>query len=102
MRVLAPMLVVALAALAGCAGATHLSPEFGRSFRATFAAQPLNKDTVKTGSLGLDSQEATAVSASYRAGLVPKEVSSEAPPLLLVSPQAQRKSMLPPPSVPQQ
>lgn len=101
MRVLAPMLVVALAALAGCGGATHLSPEFGRAYRATFAAQPLNKDT-KMGSLGLDSQEAAAVSASYRAGLVPEKVSSEAPPLLLVSPQAPGKNMLPPPSVPQQ
>jgi type IV pilus biogenesis protein CpaD/CtpE len=94
--------VVVLAA--GCAR-EHLTETHGRSMRETFTAQQANpgapRGSAPAALNGLDSQEATIIAETYRRSLAPKGERIEEPPVLLLSPQANRGMQRPlPPSVP--
>lgn len=95
---------IALATLAGCAGAAHLGDgTTGRAFRAAAAAQAVRPPSQACAAAvtGLDSQEAAIVSDGYRRSLAPKGAAVEEPEVLFVAPQTTGpRRALPPPSVP--
>jgi hypothetical protein len=82
------LLVIAAFAAAGCTGSTHLTENFGKSYRATMRAQHTGDAVPKQAVKGLDSEEATIIASSYRKSLAPKGQTSEAQPeILYVAPQ---------------
>jgi hypothetical protein len=102
---------VALAGLAagatsGCGDRTYLTESYGRSYRAFQDRQTVHSSgAAKSRAInGLDSQEASIVSSSYRSGLAPKGVkAAHDESLLLLAPPGlapQAGPNLPPPSVP--
>jgi FMN-dependent NADH-azoreductase len=98
------LLVMAAVVAAGCTGSSHLTENFGKSYRETMRAQhtgdaALAKQAVK----GLDSEEATIVASSYRKSLAPKGQTSDAQPeILYVAPQRDGGQTQLAPSVPQE
>lgn len=63
------VLVLGSGLAASCGGGAHLSDNFGRRTRATFAAQHVSDEVVMEAPAGLDSEEAAAIQASHRASL---------------------------------
>lgn len=100
-RHLVPVLGFLLAVLSSCAR-PHLTETFGRSNRAAFAAQAPPQAQARKATTGLDSQEASIISGSYRRSLAPKTREVKDQPILLIAPQgtggAQAQPL--PPSVP--
>jgi hypothetical protein len=91
--------------LAGCGSSQYLTEGYGRSYRAALerqAARPADEPTAEAVP-GLDSQEASIISASYRASLVARGQSVEEEPIVFVAPGKTGRTpyFLPPPSVPQ-
>ena len=103
---LAAVLIVAAAAVgAGGCARTYLTPTHGRAYRQTFAVQTVNPNRqVEANAVhGLDSQEASIISANYRKALAPKSDPSAAgamPQLLMYSPGTGAQAAMPAPSVP--
>ena len=71
---LAILAVGAVASAVGCSR-MYMTPTHGRAFREAFALQTVNPDkqTDPKAVMGLDSQEASIISASYRRGLSPQQ-----------------------------
>lgn len=63
------VLVLGSGLAASCGGGAHLSDNFGRRTRATFALQHVSDEVVMEAPAGLDSEEAAAIQASHRASL---------------------------------
>jgi len=95
---------LALGAAAGCAARAHITPTHGQSSRAVFARQAPPVAEVAGPVSGLDSQEASIVSDTYRASLSPKDAPPKEDPYLMVAPppRTSGRAMLPPPSVPRE
>jgi len=89
-NVLASALVLAgvLSLALGACSRAHITPTYGRAFRAAFAIQDANPHRKEQKSInGLDSQEAAIIAASYRKALAPKaDTGGAGPQLLLMSP----------------
>jgi hypothetical protein len=107
-----PLAVAALLTLAavsagvgGC-DRTYLTPTHGRAYRQVFAVQTVNPNRrVEANAVhGLDSQEASIISANYRRALAPKSdptAGGAAPQLLMYSPGGGAQGgAMPAPSVP--
>ena len=106
---LAPLALVLLLGAAGC-DRTYLGATHGRAYREVFARQavdPLAGEKPRNTRVyqGLDSQEASIVAKTYRAGLAPKTAGdNQQSPMLLMAPRAgggRDMGYLPPPSVPE-
>lgn len=67
------------AAAGGACDRTYLTPTHGRSYRQAFAVQAVNPDAQRNNKavVGLDSQEASIISGSYRKSLAPQQEASQ-------------------------
>jgi hypothetical protein len=94
--------IAALAMAAGCGSRVHLTESYARSYRLAFARQVVNPTADRPAAPGLDSQEAAAVVAGYRAQLAPRGSRAEDQTMLLLAPQAAGAAggLMPAPSVP--
>jgi hypothetical protein len=92
--------------LAACGGRAHLEPAFGRSTWGQFAIQRARPaETAPTRAApGLDAQEASIISTSYRQSLSPREAQlpSRPDPILVVAPRQPGSAPALPPSVPRE
>jgi len=95
-------MLVALSPFA-CARA-HLTETYGQSYSAFFALQAPSRPKVLGPVSGLDSQEASIISGSYRKSIAPKDSQAKEQPLLIVAPPSPQQGgysgMTLPPSVP--
>ncbi|WP_242343567.1 hypothetical protein [Anaeromyxobacter terrae] len=99
------VVVAALVVLAAGCAREHLTETHGRAMREIMTAQRANpaapRGPAPAALDGLDSQEATIIAETYRKSLAPKGERVEEPPVLLLSPQANRDRQRPlAPSVP--
>ena len=76
--------------LGGCASRAHVTPTQGQSYSAAFAQQAPPMAKVTGPVRGLDSQEASIISSSYRRSLAPKAAQVKEEPILLVAPPSQQ------------
>jgi hypothetical protein len=78
----------AASALGLACSRAHITATHGRAYREAFAVQEANPNHKNTKSInGLDSQEASIISGSYRKGLAPKEEgTNNTGQLLMVTP----------------
>ncbi len=94
-----------LALGAGCADRTYITPSHGRAYHESFARQHANPPPSRREGRalnGLDSQEAAAVSQTYRHNLSRQsDASGTQPQMVQTNPQAAPpQPYIPPPSVP--
>lgn len=99
-------ILLALGTQLGCAPRTNLTRSHGRAYESAFAQQmanPVPQQTTPAAIQGLDSQEAAAISQSYRQSLGPKEggEATANQPMLMVTPRATQPPPPLMPSVPQ-
>jgi hypothetical protein len=102
-------LLVAGLCAAGCADRTYLTKSHGRAYAEAFdrqAVAPTPRPATAHGDPieGLDSQEAAAVSRSYRHSLSGKEGATDTTPqpMVITTNAAGQPTYMPPPSVPNQ
>jgi len=95
---------VVAALLSACAAPAHLSEHFGAANRTAFAAQIVRQSGPPAQAVtGLDSQEASIISDTYRHSLAPRGTRPEEQPILFVGPAPagdRSRANMPPPSVP--
>jgi hypothetical protein len=103
-RMIARWMSVAFLALAAPAcSERHLNKDFGSSYRAAFEAQaPPRPGGPARPATGLDAQEASIVTQTYRTSLAPKDTKPRDQPVLIVAPPAQGGAQKLAPSVPQE
>ncbi len=98
-------LTLAAFSIAGCADRQHLTAGHGQSIGAALSKQVANPAGAPNAKnvKGLDSQEASIISNTYRKGLAPRGTSVEEQPMVIVGAQnKQEAAYMPPPSVPQE
>ncbi|HZZ83144.1 MAG TPA: hypothetical protein VFE30_01305 [Anaeromyxobacteraceae bacterium] len=100
-------LAAVLLLLGACSGSQHLWDARGRAYQAGFAVQHSAPPPGGKGAeavVGLDSQEAAIIAASYRHSLAPKQGNVNEQSVLFVAPpqQGQPGYSTPPPSVPKE
>ena len=92
MKTLTMSLFVLSALTAGCFNRTHMTENFGRSYRQAFERQAVNPNAGASAKspTGLDALEAGIVVDTYRAGLSAKSGSSDTgnQQMILMSPNA--------------
>lgn len=98
--------LLTLGAQLGCASRANLTRSHARAYQSAFAQQmanPVPRQTNLAAIQGLDSQEAAAVSQTYRQSLAPKEDGAAAAnqPMLMVNPRATQPPAPLAPSVPE-
>ena len=97
----AVLAVGALASGVGCSRA-YMTPSHGRAYREAFAVQTVNPDkqTDAKAVMGLDSQEASIISGTYRRGLAPQQQGGGDTQMLTYSSRAATREAPPSTSVP--
>lgn len=75
----------------GCFDRSHLTHSYGRAYRDAFAQQRVSANGADPGKAikGLDSQEASIVSGSYRRGLAPKGTPAQNSSMIVLNPHAE-------------
>jgi hypothetical protein len=91
--------------LFGCGNRAYMTPSHGTSYRDVFTKQGANPNAGADhkATKGLDSQEASIVSRTYRQGFAPQGTAVREESMLLVNPSkaaGAAAAYMPPPSVP--
>lgn len=68
-QLVVPLSFLAVSLLAGCGPREHIREDFGRIFRQAFAQQRVWPEAATGNPLGLDSEEASVIHATYRNNL---------------------------------